>query len=182
MNASVGRSMLEDEPLLKDREEIKVFEKESRIQQLRKCAEPYVIVLAICGILNFMVCLVTYQMDYETSFNATALWIPTKCTLLLKACSCECCMIKPAVPCRCPVRFTHPSRCSLWCPLNNSFPLLNGECKSEDGDDIQTIDSYWYMGHPSCLLRFRRSALVEYSINSQVYTSAVYLVSCDCLY
>jgi hypothetical protein len=122
----------------------------------------WVIPFAMCtvivgGILNFMVCLVLYVQDYDLFKDIRGVWNPSNCTILLRACSCTCCMLQPIVPCRCYGR----KSCSLLCPITDPQPPLDASC-SVPGRVVQSMDSYWGPGQPSCFQKYHRSALVEY--------------------
>ena len=135
---------------------------------------PFFIVISI---LNFMVCLILYVQDYDFFADIRDLWVPASCVILRQGCSCTCCVLRPQIPCICPFRFTKPDRCSLICPIDDLQPPIDSHC-SAPGTFVDSIDSYWGPGKPTCFLKFHRSAIVEYKVGDAILVSNIQDVSC----
>jgi hypothetical protein len=130
-------------------------------------------IFVVGSILNFMVCLILYVQDFDFFGDVKKLWMPATCVVLRQACSCKCCMLSPIPPCICPYRFTKPDRCSLFCPIQNMEPPLDSNCSAQEGR-VQTMDSYWSPGSPTCFMKFHRSAVVEYMLGNELRVSNIY--------
>jgi hypothetical protein len=137
----------------------------------------FVAIFVVISILNFMVCLVLYVQDFDFFIDVRESWTPNNCVFLRKACTCTCCMIRPKTPCFCPFRFTKPDRCSLLCPIVDLGPPMDSNCSAGSGNIIDSIDSYWGPGKPTCFLKFHRSAIVEYELGGEKHTTVIQNVS-----
>lgn len=121
---------------------------------------PYcVCIVVIGGVLNFMVFLVLFVQDTDLYKDIRGLWTPAQCRILMRACSCTCCMLQPLAPCHC---YGRPDRCPIYCPIRHPQPPLDANC-SVPGRVVQTTDSYWGPGRPSCFLKYHNAMLVEYA-------------------
>jgi hypothetical protein len=151
-------------------------EKNGRIECIRLAQSIVFGIFVVGSILNFMVCLILYIQDFDFFGDVKKLWMPATCVVLRQACSCKCCMLSPIPPCICPFRFTKPDRCSLICPLQDTEPPLDSNC-SAAGRKVQTMESYWSPGSPTCFMKFHRSAVVEYMLGDELRVSNIYDVS-----
>ena len=144
-----------------------------RIQCNPFIASVFFCIFVAGSILNFMVCLILYVQDFDFFADVKQLWMPATCVVLRQACSCTCCMLSPIPPCVCPFRFTKPSRCSLICPIDDVEPPLDSNC-SIPGRTVQTMESYWSPGSPTCFMKFHRSAVVEYILGGELRVSNIF--------
>jgi hypothetical protein len=176
----------EDEPLLNtvDEEEPQVRHDEANQSEIFRQAVPYVqnaaMVIApffiVGGVVNFMVFCVLWVQDYDVYEDIRNIWTSSKCLVLMRACSCTCCMLAPLTPCWCPARSTS---CSLYCPIEDPNPPLDAICRVP-GRVVRTMDSYWKPGQPTCIMKYHNSMLVEYTDQqNQVQVASIYEVSSD---
>ena len=167
----------ETEALLKDAE---VSRQKWAVVMKKICdanITPYVTCLFITsGVINFMVCIFLSAQDYDIYKDIRTTWIAAECMVLMKACSCTCCMLEPLIPCRCPLSVSS-DMCSIYCPIWDPNPPIDGSCHVP-GRKIRTMDSYWRPGKPSCIMKYHNSILVEYSdMNQDVYVASMLEVS-----
>ncbi len=137
------------------------------LERAQKCFEqalPNLICAAIIGgYLNFMVFIVLKVQDNELHKNVEEIWNTAQCKIIIRTCSCNCCMLRPLVSCQCP--YSDVNSCESYCPMDDQQPPLDADC-NVPGRTVQTQDSYWSPGRPSCFLKYHRSALVEYNVSS----------------
>jgi hypothetical protein len=133
-------------------------------------------IFIVGGVGNFMIfCVLWPEQDFYRTMDVRNSWTLSECMILMKACSCTCCMLEPLIPCHCPIL---SSKCSVYCPINDPQPPLDGNCHVP-GRSIRTMDSYWKPGNPTCIMKYHNSMLVEYKDNlDQVQVASVYEVKC----
>ena len=130
------------------------------------------LLFVVLSILNFMVCCVLYVQDFDFYEDVRSSWMPASCIILRKACTCTCCMIRPNPPCVCPFRFTKSDRCSILCPIQDLEPPIDSNC-SIPGRTIDSVDSYWGPGKPSCFMKMHRSVMVQYDYGGRSFVANV---------
>jgi hypothetical protein len=175
--SSIDQDENKETPALRNEEStLSASEQNTTSERAHQCYEISLRILAcivvIGGHLNFMVFLVLWVADYELHKNITGIWNKTQCNILIGTCSCTCCMLSPLVKCHCPwdrMQKSYTGRyykdCRNYCPMFDADPPLDASC-NVPGRTVQTQDSFWGPGQPSCFLKYHRSATVEYNVSS----------------
>ena len=141
---------------------------------LKSIANCFAAAFIVGGVGNFMfLCLIWPEQDFYRTMDVRDSWIQSECTILMKACSCTCCMLEPMIPCHCPIV---SSKCSVICPIRDPLPPMDGNCHVP-GRTVRTMDSYWRPGNPVCLMKYHNTMLVEYTdMRGQVQVASIYEV------
>jgi hypothetical protein len=146
------------------------------VQYLQNAAMVIAPFFIVGGVVNFMVFCVLWVQDYDVYEDVRNIWTSSKCLVLMRACSCTCCMLAPLTPCWCPLG---SNKCSSYCPIEDPNPPLDATCRVP-GRVVRTMDSYWNPGQPTCIMKYHNSMSVEYTNQqNQVQVASIYEVSSD---